>query len=279
MKSLKTVLTSIVLAASFTSASALEVIIPAPASGVNAVLGQRITDALNAANVKTTSRLAGNCGMGYSLYNRATNPVLTLAYNGFSATAECPVQVTKDNLIATLFAAPIVVCARPDVKDPVKRLTSGDTVTFGIGGADWPAPVFRELNPNMRVVTYPGSGVLLKGFAAGDTEFMTSGLLRASELMKLGKANCLGNTGNTEIMGIPPAKNVFPNWKYANSMDQAFVLIGKNMTPEQLAQVRKVVADFIVGPEWTKFLADSGTTNIQVTIENFNETATNWARR
>jgi len=279
MKLLKTVLTSFVLAAAATSASALEVIIPAPASGVNAVLGQRITDALNAANVKTTSRLAGNCGVGYSLYNQSKDPVLTIAYNGFSATSECPITVTKDNVIATLFAAPIVVCARPDVKNPVQRLTSGAPVTFGIGGVDWPAPVFRELNPNMRVIAYPGSGVLLKGFAAGDTEFMTSGLLRASELMKLGKANCLGNTGNTEIMGIPPAKKVFPNWKYANSMDQAFVLIGRNMAPEQMARVRKVVADFVVGPEWTKFLETSGTVNTQVSIEFFNETSRNWALR
>lgn len=279
MKLLKTVLTSFVLVAAATSANALELIIPAPAAGVNAVLGQRMTDALTAAGVMTTSRLAGNCGMGYSLYNRARTPVLTIAYNGFAATPECPIAVSEDNVIATLFAAPIAVCARPDVKDPVQRLTSNETVTFGIGGVDWPAPVFRELNPNMRLVVYPGSGVLLKGFAAGDTEFMTSGLLRASELMQLGKANCIANTGNTEIRGIPPAKNVFPNWKYANSMDQAFVLIGKNMTPKQIAHVRKVVAEIINGQAWTQFLTDSGTTNIQVTIEDFNTTATNWALR
>jgi len=279
MKLFKTIATSLALTVSITTASALELVIPAPASGVNAVLGQHVTDVLNAANIKTTSTLAGNCGRGYDIYNKANGPALTLAYNGFAATPECAISVTTDNLIATMFSAPVAICARPDVKDPVRRLTSGERVTFGIGGVDWPAPVFRELNPNMRLVVYQGSGVLLKGFAAGDTEFMTSGLIRASELMRAGKANCLAHTGDTEILGIPPASKVFPNWKYNSTMDQAFVLIGKNMTPEQAAAVRRTINNFVKSPEWAKFLQESGTKNTQVSIKFFNETAKNWALR
>lgn len=260
-------------------AQTIDFILPSGPGGISFRVQQLLTPDLEKA-VKVNTIIAGNCAKGHSMFEKTTDPTIMIAYNGFASAVECPLVANPKDLYVSLFTGPVAVCANPSFKDPVDAIIKRRVVSVGLGGGDWSQPVIANLNPSFKQVVYPSSGALLKGFAAGDTDFIVSSLIRATALMDAGKAVCLANTGKTTINNMPPASQVFPDWKYNNKLVTTFVVVGKNLTADQTAKIRQTIDSTMLTETVQAILNKDGLTQRKdISFNEFIESSKVWAIR
>ena len=264
------------------SAHATEVVfnVPSQAGRITHEFDQVISPVLIKEGIKVNTELTGNCAKGYQQFSETTKPTVMLMYNGYIATAECPLNVTKDTLVSTVLSGVIAVCAKPGFENPIDAIRQQKSVTIGLGGADYPIPVVKNLNANFKPVVYSSSGDLVRGFAAGDTDFIMTNMLRAGRLMEAGKANCVATTSTEVVLGVAPGTKVFPNWKYNSSMTQIFAIVGRNLSEQDMKNVRAAVGKAVASPEWQAIATKGGySTDASIPAEVVVETSKVWALR
>lgn len=264
------------------SAQATEVVfnIPSQAGRILQEFEQAVSPVLVQEGIKVNTELTGNCAKGYKVFSETDKPTIMMVYNGYLASEECKLNVTDENLVSTVLSGVVAVCARPDIKNPVDVIRQQKSATIGLGGADWPVPVIKNLNANFKPVVYSSSGDLAKGFAAGDTDFIITNMLRAARLMDAGKANCVATTSTEVVRGIEPGNKVFPQWKYASSMTQYWAVVGRNLSEQDMKNIRAAVNKAVVGAE-LKAIADKGAfnTDSSISAKVVAESAAIWALR
>lgn len=270
---------ALVSAVGIASAQSVNLILPASANGLTFQVQQLILPELEK-RLPVETIIAGNCIKGHNLFEKTTRPAVMIAYNGFVSTSECPLTIDPNNFYVSLFSGPVAVCANPRVSNPVDAIVSQKSVTVGLGGNDWPQPVITDLNPNFKSVVYGSSGALLKGFAAGDTDFIITNLARASTLVDGGHAVCVATTSSSEVNGIPPAATVFPKWNYNNNLVQAWVVVAKNLTKHQEAGLRKSIKA-AMGSDAMQALLTRGGLNPRndISIDEFVDSSIVWTIR
>jgi hypothetical protein len=263
------------------SAYEIDLIVPAPPGRLEGDFERAITPQLQANGFTVNVIVAGSCAKGYSLFKNSKKPTVTIASSMLVSSEECPLDVKQNNFMLTnILSGVVAICARPDIKDPTSLILLKKSVSIGLGGGDWPKPVVANLNPNFKMAVYSSSGDLAKGFAAGDTDFIITNMVRAGALMEAGRANCIATTSNTVLKNIPPAHKVFPNWKYSSSLTQNYAMIGANLTPVQEVKLRQSLDIIRRSPSW-QAIAQKGDYNVEdnITRDMFTETSHVWALR
>jgi len=265
--------------AGIASAQSVNLILPSSADGLTFQVQQLIAPKLEQ-RLKVETTIAGNCVKGHSLFEKTQQPAVMLIFNGVVSSNECPLTVDPKNFYTSLFSGPVAVCANPRVNNPVDTIIKQKTVTVGLGGNDWPQPVITDLNPNFKPVVYGSSGALLKGFAAGDTDFLVTSLARASTLVQAGHAVCVATTGSSNINGIPPAAEVFPKWNYKNRFYQSWGVVAKNLTKQQESALRESIKAAMISNDMQALLTKGGLIQRDdISIDEFVDSSVVWAIR
>jgi tripartite-type tricarboxylate transporter receptor subunit TctC len=262
------------------SAQTIDFIVPDQPGRLTHDVEQLLTPHLVAAGYRVNTIIANNCHKGHRLFEQTNKPTLMIVYNGYISTAECGFTITDTTLISSLFQSPVVICSRPDIQDAIGVLRRRESVSLGLGGSDWPKPVVLALNPNFRIAVYNSSGDLARGFAAGDTDFIITNTVRASDLIKSERAKCLATTHTAEFQSIESAARVFENWQYNRDLTQIWAVAGHNITDQERQKIKGLIIDAMKTPAW-KNLADRSGINIDHGIDNTTlyRTSKTWAIR
>lgn len=274
---MKMLLLGVLMSAATMSAQAVDFIVPSNTGGLGFIVQQKINDELEKV-LSVNTVIAGHCAKGHRMFEKTRGSVVMVAYNGMISSGDCTMTIDSRNYYQSLFSGPVAVCARPDFDDPVAAIVQKKSVTVGLGGTDWPKSVVLDLNPNFKPVVYSSSGGLLKGFAAGDTDFIVTNLIRATNLVNAGHAICLATTSRQYVNGIPPAAHVFPKWNYNTSLTQIFAIVGRNLTKEQQDAVNKSVLATMSGSAMQDLLVKSGfTQQDNISIDQFVNSSHAWS--
>lgn len=219
--------------------------------------------------------VSGNCISAQKQFLDAKHPALLLSFNAMAAHEECSMIVpTKDSLVSNLFSARLLFCGRPE-KNNLQIIKSNQKTLVGLS-ADYPKTMVTSLGNNIKSVTYQNSGAILAGFLAGDIDFFISNFSRGKQLMQQNKATCFAVTGDKSFSGVPPAMQVFPEWKYNDTL-WLKAIIQNNFSKEEKELLTSHIQQISKSQDWQDYAKKNNfVTDTAIGYEVFVNSLKNW---
>jgi hypothetical protein len=274
---LLTLLLCLVNATSFAIDKSVEIIVPTKTSGTGYDIAVELKPLLEKRGYIVNLVMSGTCTKAQSDFYSTSKQSTLLLFNAWSALPECDKSIpTNASWVANLVTGPAMICGKPG-KDNLGIIKRKEVVTIASTSVYAPS-IVKSLNPNFKYVPYPESGGTVRGFTAGDTEFIITNMIRSTKLMKDGIADCFVVTGREAINGVQPATKLFPQWKY-NLLELNLALMQRNMPRDIAEQFTKDIRELLVTPEWRAFADRNGyTINQTMTSDQYNNSLLLWGR-
>lgn len=255
----------------------VEFILPVKSNATQYILAQEIKPLLEKKGYIIDINVSGNCIKAGKDFKESKTPSAMFIFNAYSALPECKDTIPNNqNWVYNLTKSKLFICGKTEF-DHIQIIKNKEIHT--IGSVDiYPSSIIKTLNPNFKYVPYNSSGALVRGYLAGDTDFLITNVLRATDLVKNNRAKCSIVTGNQDLLGATAASKIFPNWAYANTF-QLFSLVHTNFNKEQSEKFKKDIKDILNSNEFTSFAEKNGyEIDLSINADNYIKSSNLWRK-
>lgn len=277
MKNILMIAFCMLTSVTYAQGTEIKFILPVKTSATQYILSQEIKPLLEKKGYKIEVVVSGNCIKAANDFKNSKVPTAMFIFNAYASLPECSENIpTEKNWVSNLTKSQIMICGKPG-KDNLGIIRRKEKAT--IGSVDiYPSKIGKTLNPNFKYVPYSSSGSLSQGFLAGDTDFIITNILRATELVKNNRAECIISTGKDNLLGATAATKLFPDWEYSE-LYQLFSMIQKNMSEVESKKFQSDIREVLLSAEFKSFADKNGYfLDFNITPSQFNRSAKLWSR-
>lgn len=155
----------------------------------------------------------------------------------------CDISVTEDSFVTNFVVKLQTLCTRSDTNfTSIEDFLKGKTRVLVATSNTLPGDPYAELSKQFGVefvrVDYDGSSKQIAGLLSGDTDLHYARY--TSKEKDNPEVKCFTTSAASEIDGLPPMKNLFPGWKFAELGSYQY-LHGINMTAEQKEDAKNAI--------------------------------------
>lgn len=241
-------------------------------------MSQILADHLTSKGHTVDFQVMGNCSKAQTAMSNSNGKSVMIVYNAFVNLPGCEdTMPQKNTFVSNLLSFPMMVCGKTDLplKENILNKQKGSVAII----KSHPKEMVTTLNPNFTAVPYANSGAAMKGFLAGDTEYIMTTVPKASKIVKSGEAKCVLTTASESTLGAEPAEKTIPEWSYRN-LTAALGLVQRGFNDNEMADLRAEIDAFSKSQSWVDYAKKStATIDTGFSLDRFQETANQWIPR
>jgi hypothetical protein len=257
------------------AASELSLIVGSKPGGSMHEMSKELSTFLTNKNYKVNWTAMGDCKGAQTALQNSKSPSVTIVYNAFITLPGCEeIASTPKLFVKNIASFPLLVCGKED-RD-FRAIVSRKEKATVAAIKSHASKIITDLNPSFVYVPYTNSGAALKGYMAGDTDFIMTTMSVASQVSTLPNTRCFVTTGDQQVLGARVASKEFPQWKY-NRLQAALAIVQVNHDAQQLNILNKAIDEFLVSNIWKNYTSKSQMNiDSSITVEEFVFTGKMW---